>query len=199
MLKKLAMLSACTASAFALHTAEININNKDLEVGALFDMGQFNDSVEPNTMFVGGRFLNADAEHSQNHNANVDPLIEADILMKKDVGNSGFKLGMGAKLNYTQLGTMDFISIPLGVEGTYTIATEEFVPMHLNAAVYYAPQVLAIKDAKNYLETRFSLDIEVIENGNVTIGYRNIETNYDVANGDFRYNRSAYIGFKLKF
>jgi len=39
MLKKLTMLSVCAASAFALHTAEININNKDLEVGAQFDMG----------------------------------------------------------------------------------------------------------------------------------------------------------------
>jgi hypothetical protein len=199
MLKKILMLSACAASAFALHTAEININNKDLEVGAQFDMGQFNDTVEPNTLFVGGKFLNADAEHSESNNANIDPYMEANILMMKDVGTSGFKLGMGLKLNYTQVGSLDFISTPLGVEGAYTISTQEFVPIHLNAAIYYAPKVLAFKDAKNYLETRFSVDFEVIENGNISVGYRNMETNFDVANGDFRYNRSAYLGFKLKF
>ncbi|MDH4945451.1 YfaZ family outer membrane protein [Sulfurimonas sp. C5] len=199
MLKKLIMLSACTASAFALHTAEININNKDLEVGALFDMGQFNDTVEPNTIFVGGKFLNADSEHSEYTNAKIDPLLEANVLMMKEVGNSNFKIGIGAKLNYTQYGSLDFVSIPLGVEGTYTIATQEFIPMHLNAAVYYAPQVLTFKDAKNYLETRVSFDLEVIQNGNITVGYRKIETNYDVMYGDFRYNRSAYLGFKLKF
>lgn len=192
------MLSACAASAFALHTAEININNKDLEVGAQFDMGQFNDNVEPNTLFVGGKFLNADAEHSEHDNANIDPLIEANILMMKEVGNSGFRLGMGAKVNFTQVNTMDFISVPLGVEGSYTIATKEFVPMHLNAAIYYAPSVLAMRDADSYLESRVSFDLEVIENGNITLGYRNIETNYE-NNQDFRYNRSAYLGFKLKF
>ncbi|WP_304546544.1 YfaZ family outer membrane protein [Sulfurimonas microaerophilic] len=199
MLKKITILSVCAASAFALHTAEININDKDLEVGAQFDMGQFNDTVEPNTIFVGARFLNADADHSEQDNANIDPLLEANILMMKEVGNSGFKLGMGAKLNYTQVGSLDFISIPLGVEGSYTISAKEFVPMHLNAAVYYAPQVLAMKDADSYLETRISFDLEVIPNGNITLGYRNIETNYDVSNGDFRYNRSGYVGFKLKF
>jgi hypothetical protein len=31
MLKKLSLLALSAASAFAMHTAEININNKDLE------------------------------------------------------------------------------------------------------------------------------------------------------------------------
>ena len=197
MLKKIILLGVFTASAFALHTAEININNKDLEINAQFDMGQFNNNVEPDTLFVGGKFLNADAQHSESDSANIDPLIEADLLMMKEVANSGFKLGMGAKVNYTSIGSLDFMSIPLGVEGAFTLPLKQFIPMHLNAAVYYAPNVLALRDADSYFEGRFSLDVEVIENGNITLGYRNIETNYDA--GDFRYNRCAYLGFKLKF
>ncbi|QOP40807.1 YfaZ family outer membrane protein [Sulfurimonas marina] len=194
MLKQLAILSVCAASAFALHTAEININDKDLEVGAQFDMGQFNDTVEPNTMFVGARFLNADGDHSEVKNANIDPLVEANLLMMKDVGSTGFRLGMGVKAEFTE----NYTALPLGVEGSYTISSKEFVPMHLNAAVYYAPQVLSLRDADSYLETRISFDLEVIPNGNITLGYRNIETNYE-NNQDFRYNRSGYLGFKLKF
>lgn len=194
MLKKLAILSVCAASAFALHTAEININDKDLEVGAQFDMGQFNDTVEPNTMFIGARFLNADGDHSEVKNANIDPLVEANLLMMKDVGSTGFRLGMGVKAEFTE----NYTALPLGVEGSYTISSKEFVPMHLNAAVYYAPQVLSLRDADSYLETRISFDLEVIPNGNITLGYRNIETNYE-NNQDFRYNRSGYLGFKLKF
>ena len=199
MLKKILMLSACAASAFALHTAEININNKDLEVGAQFDMGQFNDAVEPNTLFVGARFLNADAKNSSNSNANVDPLVEANILMMKDIAKSGFRLGIGAKVNYAQVSSSKFVSVPLGVEGAYTLPIQNLIPIHLNAAVYYAPKVLSFQKAKNYLETRFSVDFELIENGNISVGYRKIETNYDFTSGDFRYNRSAYLGFKLKF
>lgn len=199
MLKKITMLSACAASAFALHTAEININNKDLEVGAQFDVGQFNDSVEPNTFFIGGRFLNADGDHSETNGANLDPLFEVNLLLMREVGTSGFKLGMGVKANFTSTLNLDYMSIPLGVEGSYTIPAKEFVPMHLNVSLYYAPQVLAFQDARSYLETRASFDLEVIKNGNITLGYRNIETNYDVTDGDFRYNRSGYLGFKLKF
>lgn len=194
MLKKLAMLSACAASAFALHTAEMNINNKDLEVGAQFDIGQFSNNIEPNTLFIGAKYLGGDPEHSEDENISIDPLLEANLLMMKEVGNSGFKLGMGVKFEFTK----NYAALPLGVEGSYTINTKEFVPMHLNASVYYAPEVLAMRDADSYMEARVSFDIELIQNGNVTVGYRNIETDY-LNNEDRTYNRSAYLGFKLKF
>ena len=199
MLKKIIIISIGAVSAFALHTAEININDKDLEVNAQFDMGQFNQNIEPNTFFVGGRYIKADAENSGDKYSDIDPLLEANFLLMKKVGNSGFRLGIGTKINYTQLSALDFVSVPLGVEGTYTIPVQKLIPIHLNAAVYYAPKVLAFKDAKDYLETRFSVDFELIKNGSVTVGYRKIETNYDVSGGDFRYNRSAYLGFKFKF
>ena len=56
MLKKILLLGASAISAMALHVAELNLNEKELEVGAKFDIGQFNENVEPNTMFAGGKF-----------------------------------------------------------------------------------------------------------------------------------------------
>jgi len=52
MLKKILLMTVTVISAFALHTAEININDKDLELNAKFDMGQFNETIYPNTVFV---------------------------------------------------------------------------------------------------------------------------------------------------
>jgi hypothetical protein len=193
MLKKLGLITVCAASAFAMHTAEININDKDLEVSGQFDIGQFNDAVEPNTMFVGAKFLNADEKNSDNDNANLDPYFEVSFLMMKEMGDSGFKLGLGGKLNYTE----NFSALPLGVEGSYKIPADNLIPMYINAAVYYAPSVLSFSDADSYFETRINYDIEVIDNGKITLGYRKIDTNYD--NLDFTYNNSWYVGFKFSF
>lgn len=197
MLKKLALILATVSATFALNTAEININDKDLELGAQFDIGQFNDTVEPDTVFIGAKWLKGSSKHSQSDYADIDPYFEASLLMMRDMPTlQGLRLGLGVKVNNTK----KFTSVPLGVEGSFLIPAKAYVPMRVNGAVYYAPQVLSMRDADNFFEARISLDVEVIQNGNVTLGYRTMNTNYETGKGgDFRYNRSAYLGFKLKF
>jgi hypothetical protein len=196
MLKKVTLLTATALTAFAMNTGEININNKDLEVSAQLDVGQFYDTVEPNTMFVGAKFLNADADHSDNEKADLDPYFEANFLMMREVGNSGMRLGMGMKGSFTK----DFAAVPLGLEFSYKIPANSYVPMHLNGEVYYAPSVLAFSDADSFLEYRISFDVEIIKNGMVTVGYRTLDTNYETEKGgDFTYNSYAYLGFKIRF
>jgi len=193
MLKKIAMVSVCAASAFAMHTGEININDKDVEVSAKFDVGQFNDNVEPDTMFVGAKFLNGDKGNTSNEDVDIDPYFEANFLMRKEIGNSGMTLGLGLKLNFTK----DYSALPLGLEFGYKIPAEKLIPMYLTGSLYYAPSALAFSDAKNYLEYRIGYDIEVIDNGYITLGYRTLETNYEAY--DFTYNKSWYVGFKIGF
>ncbi|MBC8238701.1 MAG: hypothetical protein H8E76_10780 [Helicobacteraceae bacterium] len=194
MLKKITLLVVSVASAFALNSVEINVNNKDLEVGASIDMSQLNDSIEPDTVFIGGKFLSGDVSNSDHtSSANMDDYYEVSFLMKRHV-NSNLELGLGMKLN----GTKNFSSIPLGAEARYALDTE--LPMYIGGAIYYAPSVLAMSDAKNFMEYRITLDVEVIENAFVTLGYRSIDTNYDkpVAQ-DITYNSSVFAGFKFKF
>jgi len=199
MLRKILLITATAISAFALHTAEININDRDLELGAKLDMGQFNDSVEPNTIFIGGRFLNGQKENSKDESGTaltkIDPFYEVNFLMKKAIGDMGMSFGMGAKLNYTK----NFSSMPLGLEFEYAIPAKKLVPMYVYGSLYYAPSALSFSDAKDFIEYRMSYDVEVIENGRVTIGYRNINTNYDTPSGKVVYNDSFYAGFKFAF
>jgi len=196
MLKKITLIAATTISAFAMNTAEVNINNKDLEVSGKFDIGQFNDAVEPDTMFFGGKFLNADRDHADTTSANLDPFYEANFLMMRKVGNQGIKLGMGVKINHTN----SYTTTPLGLQFSYKIPAVDYIPMHLNGELYYAPSVLSYQNADSFLEYRASYDIQIIKNGNVTLGYRRVETNYEVnQGGDFTYNSSWYIGFKIGF
>ncbi|HIC12433.1 MAG TPA: hypothetical protein EYO75_03505 [Sulfurimonas sp.] len=199
MLRKLLLITATVISAFALHTAEMNINDRDLELGVKFDMGQFDDGIEPGTIFFGGKILNGQQENRKVENGSswtdFDRYLEVNFLMKRVVGTMGLSVGMGVKLNYTQ----GFSSLPLGLEFDYTILTKELVPMFVNGSVYYAPGSLSFLDAKDFLEYRMSFDIEMIENGRVTIGYRNINTNYKTAIGNVVYNDSFYAGFKFAF
>jgi hypothetical protein len=199
MLKKIILMMASTVSVFALHTAEININDLDLEVGAKFDIGQFNQSVKPETMFIGAKFFNPDASHSQDNISKINPYVEGNFLIMREIGNKGMSLGMGAKLNYTQVDGKDFSSLPLGIEFAYTIPAPKLIPMSINGSVYYAPKVLSFADAKNYLEYRIHYDVEFIENAGVTIGYRSMNINFDFVNSDINYNTSWYFGFKVKF
>ena len=197
MLKKITLIALCAASAFAMHSGEININNKDLEIGAKFDLGQFNTAVEPDTMFVGGKFINADGDHADDKVNDLDPYFELNFLMMQAVGNQGMSIGMGAKVALTE----DYAAVPLGLEFAYKLPVTDFVPMYLNGSLYYAPSVLCMSDADSFLEYRLSYDVEVIKNGLITIGYRNIDTNYDNGGGkvDFTYNESFYVGFKIGF
>jgi len=195
MLKILTVATLTTVSLFALHTAELNLNDKDLEVGVKFDMGQFNDNVEPNTMFVGGKFMDADASHSDDTPLELEQYAEINFLMMREIEGKGIKIGMGAKLNYTK----DYSTLPLGLELTYKVPGVELMPMHLNASVYHAPEVLSFIDANSYFEYRVSVDLELIENGFLTVGYRSMNTNYQTVVDDLNYNATGYFGFKISF
>jgi len=196
MLKKLGLIALCTASAFAMHNIELNINDKDLEFGAKVDMGQFNDAVDPDTVFIGAKIFNADEDNSDfNSNSDMNNYYETSFLMQRRVGDSNLVIGLGVKFN----GTKNFSSIPLGAEVTYKIL-DGAIPLYLRGAVYYAPEILSLQDAKSFLEYRASLDVELITNGYVTLGYRSIDTNYDSdKGGDINYNKSAYLGIKFAF
>jgi len=195
MLKKLALIAMLSVSAFAMHSAEVNINDTDLEISAKLDLGQFNPNVEPNTTFLGFRIVDADDTHGSTNGYKNDPYYEVNFLMKKPLSSSGLSVGMGVKFNYTT----DFSSIPLGLEGTYKIPAAAFVPMYVNASVYYGPRVLSFGNADRYYEYRVSYDIELIDNGRVTVGYRSMHTNYQGARGDYTYNKAFYFGFKFLF
>ena len=191
MLKKISLLAVSAAAAFAMNSAGININNDDLELNANLDIGQFNENVEPETMFVGARFLNAD----NSGRINNDPLYEVSFLMKREMGQSGLNVGLGVKANYTK----DYTTLPLGITFEYGLPAVKAIPMALHANVFYAPKVLSFQSAEKYFEYRLEYDAEVIEHGHVIVGYRHIRTDYDDARGNFIYNASAYVGFNFEF
>ena len=198
MLKKTTLILATSLSLFAMNTAELNINQKDLEVGLKFDVGQFNNNVEPQTMFVGMKMLIPDASDSSDSLTSIDPYFEGNFMIIRPVGDADLSLGIGFKLNYTQVNDKSFMSLPVGLEASYELPFPNLIPMFVAAHVYYAPQVLSFLDAKDYVEYRINYNVEMIKNVHLNVGYRNINTNYFNI-GRKNYNDSFYVGVKIGF
>ena len=193
---KIAVMLFFAASLFAFHFADININNKDFEAKLGFDMGQFNETLAPDSIFFGIGYCNGDASHSDLDD--VDELVEAFFLMQQPFGASdAFMLGMGIKYEFSKVGDADFSALALGFEGIYLLPFELSIPMYLGAKFYYSPEVLSFGDAKNYIEYRFYYDVEIISRGHINIGYRAIDLNFDRA--DIEYNHAWYLGFRFQF
>ncbi len=190
MFKKIFLMAVSAVSVFAMHSAEVNVNNSDLELSARLDIGQFNDSVEPDTIFFGAKYLNADERHSDVHN--IDDYQEINFLMQREI-SPDFRLGFGVKLNHTE----EFVSIPLGIEAVYKLPVTSSVPFYVGAILYAAPEVLSLDKADSFLEYRFTLEAEAIQNVFITVGYRHIDTNYE--RRDVEYNDSLYFGLKFLF
>lgn len=198
MLKKITLLLATSLSLFALHTAELDINQKDLEAALKLDIGQYNGNVEPNTMFAGMKVFVPDTANSADTLSSIDPYFEGDFIIIRPVGDGGLSLGVGFKLNYTQVNNKSFMSLPIGLEAAYELPFPDLIPMFVEANVYYAPEVLSFLDAKDYVEYRINYNLEMIKNVRLEVGYRNMDTKYFTF-GKLNYNRSVYVGVRIGF
>ena len=201
MLKKLGLAALFSANAMAMHNLEININDVDLEAGLKLDMGQFNNAVEPDTTFVGVKYLKADSDHSDYSAGGFgspNAYMEVNFLMQRKINNTGLYAGLGVKINYIDNdGGDDFSSIPLSFKLGYTVPSS--LPINVYGEAFYAPKVLSLRKAEGFYEYRVGVDVELIKNADIYLGYRDLETKYENVSGYINYNRSAYIGFRFKF
>jgi hypothetical protein len=197
MLKPLLVALLLTTSAMALHEAEININEKDLEVQLLLDIAQFNETMTPDATFIGATYINSNQSH--NDYGKDAELYEIDFLLRNYVPSiSGLLFGIGMKLDYTNsYPGQQFLALPLGVEAAYLLPDSP-LPLYLSGALYYAPEVLSFQDAQNFFEYVISLDMEIISNGFITAGYRNIDTKYKTY-GNQTLNASWFVGLRVDF
>lgn len=199
MLKKLIMIVGLTGSLFAMHEAELNLNNYDLGAKLDLDMGQFNNAVDPNTVFLGARYLRSSHRHSDDPSKDHD-LYDAHFFVQQHLSKQqALTLGLGAKLVYTTISDYDYYALPIGVHADYVLPLGLSIPFILGGRFYYAPEVLSWSDAKNYMEFEAHLDIQLIDRALITGGYRKIDTDFDVSGGDYNFNESWFVGIKFRF
>ena len=202
MLKKLALIALSNISAFAMHTAEININDKDLELAVKIDVAQYNETIEPDSTFVGAKYLKGTRENSEDEYGNyasINEYYEFSFLMKRAVPKSDITVGIGMKLNYTRVSHESYMTAPLGIEVGYDLSTG--IPISVTGKVYFAPSSLSFAKADNFLEYRLEGAVNIIDRGSIIVGYRNLDTNFKVNTNKYNvnYNQSGYVGFRFAF
>ncbi len=202
MLKKLLLSTTLfLSSASAMHEFELNLNDKDIDLHLGLDMGQFNDNVEPDNVFITTRLLIGGEDHARLPNIQSrNYLGEVGFLVQSTSSFSpGLTMGMGIKYDYGALKNTSAISaVPIGVEGDYVLPFDIALPLHVGGLFYYAPEVLSFAGSQHYMEYEAHFDIELMERGLITTGYRGLETPLQVTDKAY-FNRSFFFGLKFKF
>jgi len=201
MLKKLLSgLLLVPNALFAMHEFELNLNNKDLDLHLNLDIGQFNHSIEPENLMMNMRVLmgsNDNARLPYERDNNV--LGELGFLAQSSSAMApGLTMGMGVKLAYTYLEHESIFTIPIGIEVDYVLPFDIPLPLHIGGLFYYSPEVLSFSASTSYMEYQGNFDIEIMERGLITMGYRGIDTPVEHQSNAY-FNRSYFLGLKYKF
>ncbi|MCH9813690.1 MAG: YfaZ family protein [Epsilonproteobacteria bacterium] len=163
----------------------LNINSDDLEIEARSSLAfTTNDPVYRN-FFVDANFINAD-----------DPLIGLGFFVENSpVNYQNIAFAIGLRTIFTDYEGDDFTAIPIFIGAKARMYLGDLPKSHLGVKLAYAPSPLTFQDADSYLEYRVEVDMSIIDNVNVYLGYRNIDTDYD--NKNINYNDAVYVGFKF--
>lgn len=201
MLKKIFLVSFISAlPVMAMHEVELNLNNKDLDLHLGLDMGQFNNSIEPENLMMNMRVLMGSQNNARlpfERDKNV--LGEFGFLAQSTSAMApGLTMGMGVKLAYTYLESESIFAMPIGVEVDYVLPFNIPIPLHIGGLFYYAPEVLSFSASTSYKEYQGNFDIEIMDRGLITMGYRGIDTPVEHQSSAY-FNRSYFFGFKYKF
>jgi len=201
MLKKLLLgVLLCSSASYAMHEFELNLNNKDLDLHLGLDMGQFNNNIEPDSFFINARVMKSDIDHARlPYNQDPNLLTELGFVVQSTSGFApGLTLGMGMKLDYTPLDSQSIFAMPLGVVGDYTLPFDIAIPLHIGGQFYYAPEVLSFEQSTSYMEYQVNFDVQLMERGFITTGYRGIDTPTKDRSNAY-YNHSYFVGVRFLF
>jgi hypothetical protein len=200
MLKKLMITLALTSSLFAMHEAELDLNNYDFNALLNLDMGQFNTSVDPDTVFLGVGYLHASQEHSDHNLPKDENLYNVHFFVQQRLNaNRALKLGLGTKLVYTSVSNHDFTALPIGVLADYTLPLGISIPFVFGGSFYYSPRVLSWQDAQNYMEWELHLNINLIDRAALKFSYSQINTDFEGSSGNDVFNQAWYGGIIFRF
>jgi hypothetical protein len=191
MLKKIVLGSMLFSSSLFSNAVFLDINNDTLEVGADINLNGIYALNENSDYSLSVSYLKSEID-----TINSNLLSVGAKAINPYLNDNGLSLGLGVKLVRADFDKIseNFMAIPLSIFASY----------HYNDAIHadfsfdYAPNVLALSDAKGYQGFNLKGYYELIDNGYAYIGYRQIEAEYDVA-GKQDFDDSIFFGYKVKF
>ena len=180
-----------------LHSSELSLNLNDSTIDSEFIYSlNMNEDLETSFDIGGGIYYKKD-----NNDKN--------FIYKGRLGTSSrlsnmpdLKIGLGIKLLYIDEDSRKsetFIVSPLFFNIDWMIPTTFVMDLGVRGGISYSPTVLSFKDASSYLDTNIETYIRVIENSEIFIGYRLIDTKYQNNNNKNYFDNNFYLGAKFLF
>ena len=168
----------------------MNITTADLEIEGKFPIGGKIRRVAFRNFFVDGNFINTDNNALSAIGVHVE---------NSPHGHSNILLGFGIRGLYSKNDALDktFVAFPISMLVQARMYFGNLPKSALSMKVSYAPSPLTFSDAKTYLEYRIEADMQIIDNIDLYLGFRNIDTNYD--SQDLKFNSKAYAGARFVF
>jgi len=187
-MKKIALLLlVINLNIFAADKASfgLNINTDDLEIEARSSLAFTTNDPTYRNFYVDANFINAD-----------ETLFGFGLYVENSpINYQNIAFAVGLRTIFSKSGNDSFSAIPIILGAKARMYLGNLPKSNLGIKLAYAPSPLTFQDAASYLEYRVEVDMTIIENVNIYVGYRNIDTDYD--NKDYNYNDAFYVGFKF--
>jgi hypothetical protein len=181
------------------------MNNEELETKLKFDLAQFSDKFSINRYFLGMEYIyieRDEVQHGGEESFEADYLFGLNMMMKnKLVAINAITFGLGGKFINTKIAQGSVSAIPLGLYVNFALPINS-LPISLTTEVYYSPRPLTFSNGDEYFEHRYELSFEVIQMGELFVGYRDVEITPNSDGIDINkanISETGYVGIRFGF
>lgn len=176
------LVGLCASAAAAAGQVDLNLNNDVIE-------GSY--SSDPTTyQYRFGALRDADTH---------DWLVHAGFIVLGEHVNPSVRshIGVGGRVYAGSSGSSDVVAVPLGGQFTWYPGDSA---IGVGGYAFYAPNVLAGLDAKNFLDAGVRIEAEVIKpTAVVYVGYRRVQAKFKDMDGATKIDSGVNVGLRLSF
>ncbi len=169
----------------------LNVNGDDLEVEGKISLATRTRNLRYRNFFVDANFISS----------NDNTLMGFGLYVENSpIGYSHLKFGIGLRSIFAEMDKDDsYIAVPITMFARARMYIGGLPQSHIKVKFSYAPDPLSFSDASSYTEYRIEADIQAIDNVEIYLGYRGIDTNYKRTEDDIEFNSAVYFGFRFVF
>ncbi len=169
----------------------LNVNGDDLEVEGKISLATRTRDLRYRNFFLDANFISSMDNTLYGFGIYVE---------NSPIGYSHLKFGIGLRSIFSKIDKSDsYIAVPITIFARARMYIGGLPQSHIKVKFSYAPDPLSFSDASSYTEYRIEADIQAIDNVEIYMGYRGIDTNYKRTEEDTEFNNAAYFGFRFVF
>jgi hypothetical protein len=189
MIKKVLVgLLLASGVTLAKNSVELNFNDKSLELGASMHLNYYA-QLDPASMYlIDVNYLKVD---------NKPNITQVGFSVANPFeGANKLVFGMGLKYIFASNSKTDedLHAVAINAHAKYMLTQKANVKFSTS----FSPNILVFSDGERYLDTKLTLEYQVVRSGFVYVGHRYERLKYETA-GNIKYTNSAMLGMKFVF